>query len=1393
MHKSLHLWLMSLLLLAGSGAYAQGEAETDLAETLLTNPSFEEDYPLEEATGSVSEMNYVTGWESNEDALSGTTYHVGGVFEIGGPSTTFLAHTNGQPPSTNPDGGTTGQVLGFLGGYGSEVWYQQVITLAPGNYRLEIPVYNATGTASIAKNQIGFIADNGQEFFQSVTMYPVGVWSNEIIEFTIMETTTGHIRLGYTANQGNTSLQNQPHLFVDYVRLYATSRYVPAPTFSQKDNLVTISCTEQTAVIRYTIDGSQATIENGEIYSGPFSVPDGTIINAVAVSGADKSEMSSFTFHYRKYDPPTLSIDGTATAEYVSGHSYYLLNVNSGQFLTAGNNYGTQMSITKDGFTDTANPPLLIEIMDSIIQNPTVVMNGQTLRVNGTYTVTYGKGSTAQVSNTYLFRDGAYGYVDWNNQEQTLWMLFRDGEFYRLQSHEGYSADYATQFVGWDGMYQNTALSMNLSADDQYTEWALIESQNVNSSSIALYDAQKTLYGLLLTADSLGIATENFGEIYKDENSTVQTLNEAATQLQMAINLNNYKSQWDNASLDNPIDITATFVQNADFDLSAEGWTLANGASYHSAVDVYTNNGSTLTRLGSTTDESGNPARLNYFVESNGTASMSVSQRISMLPPGLYQLRVNAVATNGGQGASGVEMYANYASRVANVTASAIRNLTTAESPENFNVYFFQERDFAPEIGVRASSSDATWIAADHFRLFYLGTENPDFRFNATFWGQDSLSVVSTAALHEGDAITVPNAPDVEGYTFVEWDQEIPATMPPYDLDIRAIYTVNQYKISFLVDGDTIDSQIYDYGTVYAVPEVTVPAGHSFSGWIGMPATETMPARDVVVTASFIKGAYTVSYYVDGELYKVVGYESGDTIAIEPDAVREGYTFSGWPKLPEVIVDQNYEVSGSFTVNYYKLTFVCRGEVVREDSIAYGTPIVAPSVQAGLTEYHAGWNPALPATMPAEDLVLDAVFQTLDPTPEAEGVFVTEGNLQTLLADSIAAGTVTTEDLTIRGTINNEDINYLQTLPVKQLDLTDCNIVATIGGDSVLNIIPQQLFVNMPQLEEISLPTSTVGVEAGAFANLSNLLVIEWNGTAPVSAEAFGSVDTYGNLLVFAAEGTDVTFAGNVIVGNTAQSITLRDGAPFRNPRPFQTETISFTKSFVKSTAPGVAGGWETIVLPFDVKRIERTEDHTQLKPFGGEAGPYLYFWLAQMDQQIGFVSADSIRANVPYIISMPNSDYYTPTFNISGDITFSAEQVTVRPTTEAQRVEGSAATFVPSYEGQAAAHDVFVLNNDSYNAANVDYLPGAIFVRSSRDANPFEAFLSSEGHGVKGQFITFAEANAIMAVTSDQLMNGRTNANGPIYDLSGRKMVNGKCSMFNGVYIQNGKKIVVR
>ena len=51
---------------------------------------------------------------------------------------------------------------------------------------------------------------------------------------------------------------------------------------------------------------------------------------------------------------------------------------------------------------------------------------------------------------------------------------------------------------------------------------------------------------------------------------------------------------------------------------------------------------------------------------------------------------------------------------------------------------------------------------------------------------------------------------------------------------------------------------------------------------------------------------------------------------------KEGYTFSGWEGLPEVMPAKDVTVSGSFTVNSYKLTYVVDGEVYLEETVAYG-------------------------------------------------------------------------------------------------------------------------------------------------------------------------------------------------------------------------------------------------------------------------------------------------------------------------------------------------------------------------------------------------------------------------------------------------------------------------
>ena len=58
---------------------------------------------------------------------------------------------------------------------------------------------------------------------------------------------------------------------------------------------------------------------------------------------------------------------------------------------------------------------------------------------------------------------------------------------------------------------------------------------------------------------------------------------------------------------------------------------------------------------------------------------------------------------------------------------------------------------------------------------------------------------------------------------------------------------------------------------------------------------------------------HKVIYVVDGEAYKTVDVATGKHIVAEEAPVKEGYVFSGWSGLPEVMPDADVTVSGTFT------------------------------------------------------------------------------------------------------------------------------------------------------------------------------------------------------------------------------------------------------------------------------------------------------------------------------------------------------------------------------------------------------------------------------------------------------------------------------------------------
>ena len=221
-----------------------------------------------------------------------------------------------------------------------------------------------------------------------------------------------------------------------------------------------------------------------------------------------------------------------------------------------------------------------------------------------------------------------------------------------------------------------------------------------------------------------------------------------------------------------------------------------------------------------------------------------------------------------------------------------------------------------------------------------------------------------------GSKVEAVASPVKEGHTFSGWSG-VPSTMPAKDVTVNGSFTVNTYTITYMVDGELYKTEMYAYGSAIAVAESPVKEGYTFSGWSGVPST--MPAKDVTVNGSFTVNSYTITYVVDGEVYKTESYAYGSVIAIENSPVKEGYTFSGWSGVPETMPAKDVTVSGSFTVNNYTITYVVDGELYKTESIAYGSKVetIAAPVKEGYT--FSGWS-GVPSMMPAKDVTVSGSF-----------------------------------------------------------------------------------------------------------------------------------------------------------------------------------------------------------------------------------------------------------------------------------------------------------------------------------------------------------------------------------------------------------------------------------
>lgn len=316
---------------------------------------------------------------------------------------------------------------------------------------------------------------------------------------------------------------------------------------------------------------------------------------------------------------------------------------------------------------------------------------------------------------------------------------------------------------------------------------------------------------------------------------------------------------------------------------------------------------------------------------------------------------------------------------------------------------------------------------------------------------------------------------------------------------------------------------------------------------------------------------------------------------------------------------------------------------------------------------------------------------------------------------------------------------------------------------------------------------------AGGRARVATTLTaIIWNSTATLADTDLEGLDN-PNLLIF-AQSADVVPQNrdNIVINGRAQNIVLTDdgsdNANFYCPQDFEAEMISYTRSFNQQTEVGVSRGWETIALPFTVQTITN-ERNGVIAPFGNNASEK-HFWLRQLTSA-GLAQATEIEANMPYLISMPNSDDYPLDFIQSGQVTFSSQNVLVPVTqtmvTEMQDNQGNMVVFVPTMSIVAQNTErMYALNvGQAYNG----YAEGSVFVLNSRDIRPFEAYTIHESNGPAPQFMPIHTMTG--AATGIEMVYSGQKDSETWYTLDGRRL-QGKPAQ-HGLYILNGRKTVVR
>ena len=374
----------------------------------------------------------------------------------------------------------------------------------------------------------------------------------------------------------------------------------------------------------------------------------------------------------------------------------------------------------------------------------------------------------------------------------------------------------------------------------------------------------------------------------------------------------------------------------------------------------------------------------------------------------------------------------------------------------------------------------------------------------------DNLAEVSVI---KGDGLIINNTQTNANANY--WEPQVPiiAHIPELEKDGR--YLVN-FNVNAPAAGEIcLNLCSWDGTNANDVALINVVAGDNDLTiefpWYPTDCTDAMlfyecgkiPGRHVIRKVQVLKVDYvrvhSLTYKVDGNIYRLFMVNEGDVITPEPEPTKEGYTFSGWSEIPETMPDHDVTVTGTFTINKYKLTYMVDGEVYKSYDVEYGAAITHEPAPTKEGYTFSGWSD-IPATMPAKDVTVTGYFTKNEDVRKFESGGITYNVNDNGTTVTVTAGYSKYKgSITIPASVSHNGKSYDVT-SIGYGAFSDCTELTSISLGTVM-YIQSNAFEGCSGLSSITLPNSLVHIGESAFVGCSSLTNIVSEIESPFSIE----------------------------------------------------------------------------------------------------------------------------------------------------------------------------------------------------------------------------------------------------------------------------------------------------